>query len=397
MHKLPDCSSFACTSAFVSRNSCRKHMVSGGDASVLLASYNCGYCDCVCEFCGAFFWYIERIVNLSSVDHPRYNRCYKSGSVVLAYPHTLPIEIYDLYMNKGFLNDIRVYNNMFSMTYFGENVDEEINNGEVRMCIKFQVRFIIGLVLWVCKMCTDLGSYSFISSTMTMKFIIERIYLTPIRELNSSIIHLLMQCLTTHNEYVRTFKTAKEIAATMNIDSCFVHFYSDVPDHRYVLQVPGSLGYIVTGDDSNCSTVYCNPDYFIMFTCNVKWPGIVCYVDIHGQHDTNRRDDIIARVFEINVDSFIKFLKEDKTFGEVDIYLYTIEFQKIGLSRCHTLLWVASLEKVKTIVNIDRNITIEFSDPILEANILLNVDHMYTTWDLRTAKQRLSMYERWKI
>lgn len=58
----------------------------------------------------------------------------------------------------------------------------------------------------------------------------------------------------THNEYFHTFKTAKEIAATMNVDLYSVRLYNNVPDHRYGLPTPGSLGCIVTRDDSNCST-----------------------------------------------------------------------------------------------------------------------------------------------
>lgn len=81
--------------------------------------------------------------------------------------------------------------------------------------------------------------------------------------------------------------------------------------------------------------VYGNPYYFITFTCNVKWPKISHYMDVHGQYDTNNRVDIIARVFEIKVDAFIKFLKEDKTFGEVDTCTYT--FYSAYISIC---LWL---------------------------------------------------------
>lgn len=63
-----------------------------------------------------------------------------------------------------------------------------------------------------------------------------------------------MQSLTTHNEYVRTFKTTKEIETIMNVDSYSVRLHSDVPDHRYGLPTPISLGCIVTGDETNCST-----------------------------------------------------------------------------------------------------------------------------------------------
>lgn len=98
-----DCSSSpSMPDVAVSRNSCRKRVVSGGDAFLLLGYYDYGDCDCVCKFCGAFFWYVERIVNLSRLDHLRYNRCCKSGSIVLPYPHTLPTDIYDLYINIHF-------------------------------------------------------------------------------------------------------------------------------------------------------------------------------------------------------------------------------------------------------------------------------------------------------
>ncbi|CAH1449682.1 unnamed protein product [Lactuca virosa] len=70
--KLLDCSSSASTSAAaVIRSYRHKRMVSGTDASVLPIYYDCGDCDCVCAFCGTFFWYIEMIANLSLVDHPR--------------------------------------------------------------------------------------------------------------------------------------------------------------------------------------------------------------------------------------------------------------------------------------------------------------------------------------
>lgn len=64
--------------------------------------------------------------------------------------------------------------------------------------------------------------------------------------------------------------------------------------------------------------VYGNPQYFITFTCNVKWPEITHYMETYGQHDVHSRADVIAIVFEMKARAFIMFLKEDKTFGEVE-------------------------------------------------------------------------------
>ncbi|CAH1419214.1 unnamed protein product [Lactuca virosa] len=43
--------------------------------SVLPQYLDSGDCDCVCEFCGAYFWYVERVLKFSTPGHPRYNHC----------------------------------------------------------------------------------------------------------------------------------------------------------------------------------------------------------------------------------------------------------------------------------------------------------------------------------
>ncbi|XP_023734499.3 uncharacterized protein LOC111882374 [Lactuca sativa] len=112
--------------------------------------------------------------------------------------------------------------------------------------------------------------------------------------------------------------------------------------------------------------VHGKPQYFITFTCNVKWPEYRRYMDAIGQRDIQNRPDIIAHIFRIKVRAFINFLKEDKTFGDVSAYLYTIEFQKRGLPHCHTLLWVPSPFRIQEGADIDKYITVELPDPTLE-------------------------------
>ncbi|CAI9259361.1 unnamed protein product [Lactuca saligna] len=67
--------------------------------------------------------------------------------------------------------------------------------------------------------------------------------------------------------------------------------------------------------------VYGNPQYFITFMCNLKWPEISRYMDTHHQTDTHSRADIISHVFNIKVREFIRFLKEDKSFGDVEAWV----------------------------------------------------------------------------
>ncbi|GJX95631.1 DNA helicase [Tanacetum coccineum] len=106
-----------------------------------------------------------------------------------------------------------------------------------------------------------------------------------------------------------------------------------------------------------------NPQFFITFTCNVKWPEIKCYMAQCPELTPNDRADIVCRVFEQKVIEFIKFLKEVKTFGYVCAVLSTTEFQKRGLLHCYTLLWVDSKSELQDAQHIDEFISAEIPDP----------------------------------
>ncbi|XP_071689999.1 uncharacterized protein [Rutidosis leptorrhynchoides] len=109
-----------------------------------------------------------------------------------------------------------------------------------------------------------------------------------------------------------------------------------------------------------------NPQFFITFTCNVKWPEIRRYLLDYPHVNPSDRADIIARVFQLKVKQFITFLKEEKPFGHVAAELYTIEFQKCGLPHCHTLLWVRSPSGGFTVDDVDTYISAELPDPIFD-------------------------------
>ncbi|GJT67445.1 DNA helicase [Tanacetum coccineum] len=108
-----------------------------------------------------------------------------------------------------------------------------------------------------------------------------------------------------------------------------------------------------------------NPQYFITFTCNVKWPEIKRYMARHPGLTPSDIADIVCRVFEQKVNDFIRFLKLEKPFGYMTTctVLYTIEFRKRGLPHCHTLLWVSSRSKITDARQIDNYISVEISDP----------------------------------
>ena len=63
--------------------------------------------------------------------------------------------------------------------------------------------------------------------------------------------------------------------------------------------------------------VHGNPQYFITYTCNVKWPEISRYLAQYPGMKAEDRADIIARIFEMKVKDFIHYLKNEKPFGQV--------------------------------------------------------------------------------
>lgn len=90
---------------------------------------DCGDCSLICQFCGALFWYAERVLATSTVNQPCYNHCCKSGAVILPFPVTPPHVLTSLYNVPTFRQNIRAYNSMFAMTSFGGQADENINKG----------------------------------------------------------------------------------------------------------------------------------------------------------------------------------------------------------------------------------------------------------------------------
>jgi hypothetical protein len=65
--------------------------------------------------------------------------------------------------------------------------------------------------------------------------------------------------------------------------------------------------------------VHGNPQYFITFTCNVKWPEITEHYSegCLSRNKSHDRPDIIARVFKMKVDAFVRYLRTERPFGDV--------------------------------------------------------------------------------
>nr|GEX76001.1 DNA helicase [Tanacetum cinerariifolium] len=96
-----------------------------------------GNCTHTCQHCGALFWYEERLKSsMPRGSRPRYNNCCKVGRDALRTYQIYPEYMKLLLEVRHFLENIRAYNQMFSMTSLGAQVDESINNGRVPYVFK---------------------------------------------------------------------------------------------------------------------------------------------------------------------------------------------------------------------------------------------------------------------
>ena len=106
------------------------------------------------------------------------------------------------------------------------------------------------------------------------------------------------------------------------------------------------------------------PDLFITFTCNPKWPEIVeAMKDFQVREGSSNRPDLIARVFQLKLESMMKDIETEQIFGKLSGYMYTMEWQKRGLPHAHILLFLDPDDAIRTVADIDKAVCAELPDP----------------------------------
>ncbi|PIC42015.1 hypothetical protein B9Z55_009226 [Caenorhabditis nigoni] len=105
---------------------------------------------------------------------------------------------------------------------------------------------------------------------------------------------------------------------------------------------------------------YGKPDYFITMTCNPYWEEIQEHLE-EDQTATDR-PDIVARVFQMKVNEFRDDIVKKEIFGQVQAYIFVIEFQKRGLPHLHMLLIMKTGSKPRTASDVDKVISAEIPD-----------------------------------
>ncbi|GKC43193.1 hypothetical protein Tco_1060915 [Tanacetum coccineum] len=205
-----------------------------------------GNCTHSCQHCGALFWYEERLRNTARGLRPRYNRCCKGGRVALRTYQVYPQYLKLLLEDRHFMDNIRAYNQMFSMTSVGAKVDESINNGRGPYVFKISGQ----LYHWIGSLCPSEGD--------PPRFLQLYIYDTDNEvdnrmnhfggdnsELRRDIVEGLINLLDTHNALVQLFRTAREKLKDTHIPNFKVRLYNVIGAREYELPTGDMLGTIV--------------------------------------------------------------------------------------------------------------------------------------------------------
>jgi hypothetical protein len=116
-------------------------------------------------------------------------------------------------------------------------------------------------------------------------------------------------------------------------------------------------------------------DFFITMTCNPKWTEIASNL-LPGQ-EAKDRPDVVTRVFRQKLKKMVDLLKKG-LFGNVQAWLYSVEYQKRGLPHAHILIWLTSADRVRP-DQIDQVVSAELpskgDDPDLHNIVMAHMIH----------------------
>ncbi|XP_022162339.1 uncharacterized protein LOC111028111 [Myzus persicae] len=112
---------------------------------------------------------------------------------------------------------------------------------------------------------------------------------------------------------------------------------------------------------------YGKPDLFITFTCNPRWPEIR---DNLGTHTSaNDRPGMVALVFHAKLKDLMRDITVNRIYGNVNAYIYTVEFQKRGLPHAHILIILRDDGKLLDAEDVDNVVSASLPDPTINRRL----------------------------
>ncbi|KAI9115686.1 hypothetical protein K1719_013355 [Acacia pycnantha] len=110
------------------------------------------------------------------------------------------------------------------------------------------------------------------------------------------------------------------------------------------------------------------PDIFLTYTCNPMWPEITRHCEKDGLKPCDK-PEILSRVFHMKLDKLMRILKDENILGSIKADVYTVEFQKRGLSHAHIILWLFEADKLTSPFDVDQLISIEIPDKLVDPEL----------------------------
>nr|GEV71292.1 ATP-dependent DNA helicase PIF1-like [Tanacetum cinerariifolium] len=270
-----------------------------------------------CYNCNATMWYEKRNNKGKRIANPTFSLCFQEGKVLLPRFIEPPEPLrrllnYTEPTTSRFRDQIRVYNGMFCFTSFGARIDHSINMGR-------------GLYTFH----KNGQNYHRIGSLLPQEGTQPR---TSSRQYNTPTVAEVVALIT--NDFGDWDPTRDIIVNTKNGQpKGILEFHTSYMALQYPLLFPyGEDGY----DDKipyhrNTGTrrltenyqdamalcqAYGNPDLFITFTSNPKWPKInEMLAHVPGQR-THDRPEVGTRVFKLKLTELLEDLTKNKIFGE---------------------------------------------------------------------------------
>lgn len=130
---------------------------------------DCGDCSLICQFCGALFWYAERVLATSTVNQPCYNHCVSRVLLFsLFLSHLLMCwQAYIMFLLLGKTLGLTIVCSQWR--HLEVRLTRTLTKVLVRMFSRFLVRSVTGLVPFALKIINVLGFYNYTSLIHRMK------------------------------------------------------------------------------------------------------------------------------------------------------------------------------------------------------------------------------------
>ncbi|XP_071729024.1 uncharacterized protein [Rutidosis leptorrhynchoides] len=187
-----------------------------------------------------------------------FHRCCENGRVSLPQFQEPPLLLKQLLDSRYFTDNIRAYNQMFSMTSYGAKTDDTIDDGRSPYVFK-----VFGQIYhWIGSMCPQQG--------VPPRFLQLYIYETDhefenrmshfggqyFNRLCSLVVSQLIELLDTHNELVKLFRIARDKCRDSEVPTFCVRLFSVSGSRQHALPTSDAIGAIVFDSGPRATTDY---------------------------------------------------------------------------------------------------------------------------------------------